>query len=301
MLSLQDELQNIENELNEEAASEAFGSRTRAFAATAWTAVSTRPVQAAIAGGSALALLLAALVAQPRAAESTSDRPAQNGDMLTSRADANAAAPSGLDPNASLTRTSAGSLEMRPVSSAPAARSNAPVRASEQTSSERKQTETESPASLELARSVRTALPNIDVKGVDSIGRTADYTAKAGTGAFSRQFWTAGTDQKATSAEASSLPTRAKIQGALPQPSYPEFLRKNGVEGEVVVQFLVDETGRPDVSTLEVVRSPHDDLTEAVRRVINRIHFDPALTGGPSPKPRTEVVRISYLFKAASK
>jgi TonB family protein len=139
------------------------------------------------------------------------------------------------------------------------------------------------------------------VKGADSIARTADYAAKTGTGSFSRQFWTAGTDQKATTAEGSSLPTRAKIQGSLPQPAYPEFLRKNGVEGEVVVQFLVDETGRPDVSTLEVVRSPHDDLTEAVRRVISRIHFDPALTGGPSPKPRTEVVRISYLFKSASK
>jgi protein TonB len=62
-------------------------------------------------------------------------------------------------------------------------------------------------------------------------------------------------------------------------PRYPESLRRAGIEGEVVVQFVVDTTGRVDLRTVEVLRSTHDAFTTAVRETVAKLRFAPA-TGG---------------------
>jgi TonB family protein len=151
-------------------------------------------------------------------------------------------------------------------------------------------------SSLEITRNVRAPLPTVNIPGSDSISRIAQ--AKVGTDGFSKQFWNA-LDKK-PEADAGS-PKNAKLIGDMPQPYYPEFLRKNGVDGEVVVQFTVDQNGRPDLSTFEAVRSPHDALTNSVRKVVERMRFEPALTGGAKPQPRTEVVQSSFVFAASAK
>ena len=87
----------------------------------------------------------------------------------------------------------------------------------------------------------------------------------------------------------------------MPQPLYPEYLRKVGVRGEVVVQFTVDETGRPEIASLKVVQSPHEFLTDEVRRAIMKMRFDPAHTGGANPKPTADLVQISFVFDALTK
>jgi protein TonB len=62
-------------------------------------------------------------------------------------------------------------------------------------------------------------------------------------------------------------------------PRYPESLRRAGIEGEVVVQFVVDTTGRVDLRTVEVLRSTHDAFTTAVRETIANLRFAPAIGG----------------------
>jgi periplasmic protein TonB len=62
-------------------------------------------------------------------------------------------------------------------------------------------------------------------------------------------------------------------------PRYPESLRRAGVEGDVVVRFLVDTTGRVDMRTLEVVRSTHEAFTAAVRETLSKLRFSPAMAG----------------------
>src|SRR6476620_5194274 len=43
--------------------------------------------------------------------------------------------------------------------------------------------------------------------------------------------------------------------GAQPQPNYPDMLRSGNVEGEVLAQFVVDTSGRAEMSTFKVLKS----------------------------------------------
>ena len=100
---------------------------------------------------------------------------------------------------------------------------------------------------------------------------------------------------RSESVNAATSPT---LIGAAPQPQYPEALRDQQVEGEVVVQFVVDEYGRPDVSSMTVVRSPHVLLTNAVRAVLPQFRFEAARTAPPQSIPRPETVRYAFIFRA---
>ena len=99
-------------------------------------------------------------------------------------------------------------------------------------------------------------------------------------------------------ASTSNAPTSPTLIGTAPQPPYPEALRDQQVEGDVVVQFVVDENGRPDVSSMTVVRSPHVLLTNAVRAVLPQFRFEPARTAPPQSIPRPETVRYAFTFRA---
>ncbi|HVX40977.1 MAG TPA: energy transducer TonB [Gemmatimonadaceae bacterium] len=63
-------------------------------------------------------------------------------------------------------------------------------------------------------------------------------------------------------------------------PRYPESLRDAGVDGEVLVQFTVDTSGRVDASTIRVLRSTHGLFTRAVLDALRRFRFAPAVVGG---------------------
>jgi protein TonB len=65
---------------------------------------------------------------------------------------------------------------------------------------------------------------------------------------------------------------------------YPDMLRSANVEGEVLVQFVVDTTGRADLSQFRVLRSSHDLFTAAVRNAIGQMRFYPAEIGGRKVK-----------------
>ena len=95
-----------------------------------------------------------------------------------------------------------------------------------------------------------------------------------------------------------NAPTSPTLIGTAPQPQYPEALRDQQVEGEVVVQFVVDENGRPDVSSMTIVRSPHVLLTNAVRAVLPQFRFESARTAPPQSIPRPETVRYAFTFRA---
>lgn len=62
-------------------------------------------------------------------------------------------------------------------------------------------------------------------------------------------------------------------------PRYPESLRRAGIEGSVVVKFVVDTLGRVDMASLEIVSSTHEAFTGAVREAIARFRFSPSQAG----------------------
>ena len=65
-----------------------------------------------------------------------------------------------------------------------------------------------------------------------------------------------------------------------PRPRYPYSLLSMGMEGNVVVQFVVDSTGAPDMRSLRVLRSTHQLFTRAVRAVLPKLRFLPAEVAG---------------------
>jgi len=65
---------------------------------------------------------------------------------------------------------------------------------------------------------------------------------------------------------------------------YPDMLRSANVEGEVLVQFVVDTTGRADLSSFKVLRTSHDLFTSAVKNALTQMRFYPAEIGGRKVK-----------------
>ena len=67
-------------------------------------------------------------------------------------------------------------------------------------------------------------------------------------------------------------------------PRYPDILRNANVEGDVLVQFVVDTTGRAEMGTFKVLKSSHDMFTRSVRDHLPNMRFLPAETGGRKVK-----------------
>jgi periplasmic protein TonB len=67
---------------------------------------------------------------------------------------------------------------------------------------------------------------------------------------------------------------------ANPRPAYPQSLRGAGLEGEVLITFVVDTTGRVETGSLKVVQSTHPLFTDAVRKWLPATRYRPAEVGG---------------------
>ena len=63
-------------------------------------------------------------------------------------------------------------------------------------------------------------------------------------------------------------------------PRYPDALRQAGIEGEVLAQFVVDTTGRPEAGSLKILKSSHDLFTRSVMNALPQMTFVPAEVGG---------------------
>ncbi len=75
--------------------------------------------------------------------------------------------------------------------------------------------------------------------------------------------------------------------------SYPEDLKRRGVGGMVEVQFVVDEKGKVDASTVEVLDATHSQLGDAAKKAAARLEFQPGKAGGSAVKAKV-VLPIVY-------
>ena len=63
-------------------------------------------------------------------------------------------------------------------------------------------------------------------------------------------------------------------------PRYPESLRSASIDGRVLIEFLVDTTGRVDMRSVRVISSTHDLFTKAVTDALPSFRFKPAEING---------------------
>ena len=78
-----------------------------------------------------------------------------------------------------------------------------------------------------------------------------------------------------------------------PKPRYPDILQNAGVEGKVLVQFVIDTLGRAEMKTFKVLTSDHELFTTSVRQVLPGMRFFPGEIGGRKVKV---VVQMPFEF-----
>jgi protein TonB len=86
------------------------------------------------------------------------------------------------------------------------------------------------------------------------------------------------------------------IAGRAIEPRYPTQLRTAGIEGRVVLQFVVDTLGRAEPGDVTVIETSHPQFAEAVREVLPRYRFIPGEASGHRVRTR---VQIPFDFKLA--
>jgi TonB family protein len=77
-----------------------------------------------------------------------------------------------------------------------------------------------------------------------------------------------------------TLSKRATMAAGNTGPRYPDALRAAKIEGEVLTQFVVDEGGRVDTSSIKVLKSTHPAFTAAVRAALASFRYSPAEVSG---------------------
>ena len=70
------------------------------------------------------------------------------------------------------------------------------------------------------------------------------------------------------------------------------------MEGDVLVQFVVNPDGRADLRTFKVLKSSNDLFTQAVKEVLPSISFVPAEVGGHKVR---QLVQMPFGFKVPRK
>ena len=84
------------------------------------------------------------------------------------------------------------------------------------------------------------------------------------------------------------------VDPASAAPTYPPALLKLGVEGSVMVRYVVDSFGRADLSTLQVLRASRVEFAVAVREALPFMRFTPAKMG---PKAVPQLVEQPFNFR----
>jgi TonB family protein len=79
-----------------------------------------------------------------------------------------------------------------------------------------------------------------------------------------------------------------------PVPAYPTALRPMGIDGSARFRFIVDSTGRVEVSSVEKVQATHEAFAIAVRNTLGRMRFTPAQVNGKAVR---QLVELPFVFR----
>ena len=133
-------------------------------------------------------------------------------------------------------------------------------------------------------------LPDIDL--TKKVTNEADFTGKGVAGGREKGIVGAAPVENQTYFEYQVEKPVMAVSGS-PSPRYPDILKSAGVEGEVVISFVVDTTGRVDMSKVTVLKSTHELFLAAVKTNLPNMRFLPAEVGGKKVK---QLVQQPFVF-----
>ena len=79
-------------------------------------------------------------------------------------------------------------------------------------------------------------------------------------------------------------------------PAYPPELEARGIEGHVIIRFVVDSSGLADLTTVLTVTATHPAFDRAVRAALPRMRFRPAMVG---TRPVRQLAEQLFTFEVA--
>ncbi|MEA3245374.1 MAG: M56 family metallopeptidase [Gemmatimonadota bacterium] len=82
-----------------------------------------------------------------------------------------------------------------------------------------------------------------------------------------------------------------------PSPSYPDILKMAGVEGEVLVQFVVEPDGTMMPGSVKILKSTHPLFTAAVNKALMEARYTPAEVDG---KKVRQLVQRPFVFSIST-
>jgi TonB family protein len=82
--------------------------------------------------------------------------------------------------------------------------------------------------------------------------------------------------------------------GGAIRPDYPDSLLKAGVGGRVIIEFVIDTMGIPQVTTMQVLASSNELLSGAVMAAVRNVRYVPARRNGRRVQ---QVVRLPVAFR----
>jgi protein TonB len=130
-----------------------------------------------------------------------------------------------------------------------------------------------------------------DFSGKGVAGGTADGV-KGGTGKAGDTGKEAGeAEHKGPYMEFQVEKPVERIGGEAPE--YPSMLKDQGIEGSVLAQFVVNESGRVEPGTLKILSSSNAAFTNAVKEALPRMKFSAAQIGG---KKVQQLVQMPFQF-----
>jgi len=116
-----------------------------------------------------------------------------------------------------------------------------------------------------------------------------DYTGEGVEGGIGTGF-VVGSDQVFMEAVVEEKPER--LTGPLPQ--YPPFLQQAGIEGTVMLEAIIDTSGRVIPSSVKIITSPNPGFNVNAREVVVKSLFRPARVHG---RPVKVLIRIPIQFR----
>ncbi|HYT82540.1 MAG TPA: energy transducer TonB [Gemmatimonadales bacterium] len=82
-----------------------------------------------------------------------------------------------------------------------------------------------------------------------------------------------------------------------PQPQYPDLLRQAGIQGRVIVQAIIDTSGRAEPPSVKVIQSPNPGFDQPAKTYVLRALFRPARVHGRAVRV---LVNLPIDFKIAA-
>jgi protein TonB len=82
------------------------------------------------------------------------------------------------------------------------------------------------------------------------------------------------------------------------QPQYPELLRQAGIQGRVMVQAIIDTTGRAEPPSVKVVSSPNPGFEQPAKNYVLKALFRPARVHGRAVRV---LINIPIDFKISAR